>query len=120
MSQGPEGRRLMPLEAIALLMQDPKFATCPKCGAAPFTPFMRGQVQRSRWWSRAGIVALVTGQPWDYCAVICGDCKELVGWERPIDLDALLDKYERHVQAKKMFNQWKFGRRVDDGSENQR
>lgn len=46
---------------------------CPKCGACPFVPFLRGTVQSTwrRWF----------GLP--YCCVICERCKEVVGYEKP-------------------------------------
>jgi len=52
------------------------FDVCPKCGAVPFKPFMRGRVQRPKrflgfLWRR------------DYMAVFCRGCKALVGWESP-------------------------------------
>ena len=53
------------------------FAQCPRCGQLPFTPFLRGLVQRPArsWYS-----------PWKkrpYCAVICYHCKNIVGYEAP-------------------------------------
>ena len=65
----------MPVE-YTLLKNAPSIATtCQKCGSVS-PAFMRGQVQRSKrflWvlWRRP------------YCAVICGTCKEIVGWEKP-------------------------------------
>lgn len=92
----------MPIEAIALTMQEPPFVKCPKCGAEPFTPFMRGEVQRSWFKSWTGWKAVMFGWPFDYCAVICADCKKIVGWERPHDLAWLMEKYERHSRARRM------------------
>lgn len=47
---------------------------CPKCGAEPFDPFLRGQVQRRKFkW--------FLWDPWPYCALICWNCKEIVGYE---------------------------------------
>jgi hypothetical protein len=47
---------------------------CPKCKATPFMPFLRGQVQRHprRW---------LVGPRRPYCALICWECKEIVGYE---------------------------------------
>lgn len=63
----------MPIE-YALLKDAPEpLEECPKCHAAPFRAFMRGQVQ-SAWrklWRRP------------YCCVICASCKEIVGYEKP-------------------------------------
>lgn len=73
----------MPLETAILDPQPSPLPLCPRCLACPFIPFMRGQVQRSPmpWWA-----------PWPlkrwrraYCAIICRDCKEIVGWETPSD-----------------------------------
>lgn len=97
----------MPIEAGALTMQEPPFQKCPQCGAEPFTPFMRGQLWRCWWWSWAGWKATVWGRPFDYCAVICADCKNVVGWERPHDLEALMQKYERHQAIQKSVREWK-------------
>ena len=69
----------MPWEYGALVDAPVPLATCPKCGAQPFDPFLRGTVQRSErpWW-----------RPWwgptrPYCALICWKCKEIVGYESP-------------------------------------
>ena|SRR2546425_3437691 len=96
----------MPIEALALTMQAVPLIYCPVCVANPFTPFMRGQVQRSRWFCWAGLLSLILARPFDYCALICADCKEIVGWERPHDLQALLEKYERHRVANKMVREY--------------
>lgn len=66
----------MPIEYNYLRSQPPSIEHCPKCGAVPFHPMMRGLVQRSKrflgfLWRR------------DYCAVICSSCKEIVGYESP-------------------------------------
>lgn len=79
------GGTTLPEEALTLTDQVPPISACPFCGQSikigmifePGTPFMRGMVQRSRrsWYA-----------PWrtrPYCAVICPDCKEIVGWEEP-------------------------------------
>jgi hypothetical protein len=67
----------MPIEVIQLANAHPMAFTCPKCGAFAY-PFMRGQVQRSpfKWWQ-------LWGKPRPYCAVICSECKDIVGWESP-------------------------------------
>jgi hypothetical protein len=55
---------------------------CPKCGAKPFSPFLRGQVQKSGWsllverWR-----AWRKKRPLRYCALICWTCKEIVDYE---------------------------------------
>jgi len=66
----------MPIEYTLLKDQPLKFEHCPKCGAcAP--DYMRGQVQRSkRKWFKDRL----------YCAVICHECKEIVGWEAPLKI----------------------------------
>ncbi len=103
----------MPIEAVALLMQDVPLVCCPKCHAEPFTPFLRGQVQRSRWISRAGWKATLFSKPFDYCAVICADCKNIVDWEHPCDLQALVEKYDRHRAVKEMVSEWKPQRKTE-------
>ena len=67
----------MPIEYILLKNRKSPFQECPLCEAEPFTPFMRGMVQRHqrRWWG--------LGAPQAYCAVICSNCKEIVGYEKP-------------------------------------
>ena len=67
----------MPLEVLLLEGKPVPFGACPACGARPFKPFMRGQVQRrrTRYW--------FGGERRDYCALICSSCKEIVGHESP-------------------------------------
>ena len=63
----------MPIE-YALLKDKPlAMGKCPKCEARD-PNFMRGLVQRPKrflwiFWKRP------------YCAVICHECKEIIGWE---------------------------------------
>lgn len=45
---------------------------CPICGE-PFPEFMRGQVQS---WIRHKLGL-------SYCAIICHNCKNAIGWEKP-------------------------------------
>lgn len=64
----------MPIECALLRGQPVPIEKCPKCGAEPFDPFLRGQVQRRKFkWFLWG--------PWPYCALICWNCKEIVGYE---------------------------------------
>ncbi len=67
----------MPIETRLLAGKPSPLAACPKCGAAPFEPFMRGQVQRSPrpWWRP------FWGPRRAYCALICWSCKNIVGYE---------------------------------------
>lgn len=65
----------MPIECILLEGRGVSLANCPKC-EAPFEPFLRGQIQRSR---RKWLI----GPKRHYCALICRGCKEIVGWESP-------------------------------------
>lgn len=65
----------MPIECKLLEKEPSAFSRCPFCGT-PDPMFMRGQVQRSKrflrfLWKR------------HYCAVICQECKEIIGWESP-------------------------------------
>jgi len=74
----------MPIESTLLKDNPVTLSKCPKCGVDPFTPFMRGMVQRR------GISLIVERfrAHWKnehprYCAVICEECKEIVGYEAP-------------------------------------
>lgn len=65
----------MPVE-YTLLKDRPRpdgMGKCPKCSWGHVQPFMRGMVQSS-WRRLFGL---------GYCAVICDNCKEIIGWERP-------------------------------------
>ena len=71
----------MPIEAVILADAPIPMNKCPKCGDL-YMPFMRGQVQRRPWkfnWRRLK----VENRP--YCAMICATCKEIVGYEEPIN-----------------------------------
>ena len=69
------GERPMPIE-VELLQGCPyAFERCPRC-SAPFSQCLRGQVQRSK-----RFLWVLWPQP--YCAVICGMCRHVVGWESP-------------------------------------
>lgn len=63
----------MPIEYVLLKDAPAPIAACPKCGGAPFHPFLRGQVQSM--WRKMFFLP--------YCCVICVRCKEIVGYERP-------------------------------------
>jgi hypothetical protein len=65
-----------PVEVTQLESQAIPFGRCPQCDA-PFYPFLRGQVQRRAWplWPFWKMRA--------YCALICRECKNIVGWEMP-------------------------------------
>lgn len=69
----------MPIECELLATMPCNLKTCPKCGA-PFRPFLRGLVQRSLL-SWAGFQAILRGEYFPYCALICWECKEIVGYE---------------------------------------
>ena len=62
----------MPIECEQLRHMPYALDRCKHCNAA-IPEFMRGQVQS--WWRR------ILGLP--YCAVICHECKEITGWEKP-------------------------------------
>ena len=66
----------MPVEYTLLQYRPVPIARCPKCGAEPFVPFLRGNIQRSK---RRYFVL----EPWPYCALICSTCKEIVDYENP-------------------------------------
>lgn len=71
----------MPIECTLLKDAPVALTKCPKCGAAPFVPFMRGSIQRmKRKWG------FLWKQP--YCTLICSTCQEIVGHEYPPDTKA--------------------------------
>src|SRR5438132_1689722 len=88
---------------------------CEPCRTTPKNPLdyeTVRQVGRVWWRCKEGWKAVVLGRPFDYCAVICADCKEIVGWERPHDLAALMVKYERKQKVEEMVKEWeKYGKR---------
>lgn len=65
----------MPKEYELLKNMPTPFFNCPKCHKE-FDPFMRGMVHRAKRW-------FWIGPRRDYCALVCGACKEIVGWETP-------------------------------------
>jgi hypothetical protein len=73
----------MPIESAVLLYQPSPIERCPRCGVAPFEPFLRGQVQRGRW-------SLLKLEIRPYCTLICSACKEIVGYEHPLTGDSEL------------------------------
>ena len=84
----------MPAEVAALRDQSEPFDRCPACGAEPFkSSHMRGMVQRSPrwpWWRRWFFGSKYRGRR-DYCAVICNDCEEIVGYESPAQSDVIYE-----------------------------
>ena len=72
----------MPKEYVLLKHKGSPISSCPKCGASPFIPFMRGQVQNS--------LRAFFGRP--YCCLICSKCKEIVGYEQPKPYRCLIRK----------------------------
>jgi hypothetical protein len=64
----------MPVEYSLLCDRPEHLSQCRLCKARPFRSFLRGQVHRRkyRWW--------FFGE-WPYSAVICSDCKNIVGYE---------------------------------------
>lgn len=62
----------MPKEYALLKGYPYAFEECKKCGQA-FPEFSRGMVQS--WWRKKLRLP--------YCAVICHNCKEIIGWEKP-------------------------------------
>lgn len=63
----------MPTECDQLKNQPYAKEKCPLCGI-PFPEFMRGQVQRSK-----RLLGVLWKRP--YCAIICHECKNIIGWE---------------------------------------
>jgi hypothetical protein len=70
----------MPVETYLLDGMPVPITECPKCGARPFQPFLRGTVQRGRYRLRFGWPVWVRQ---DYCALICASCKMVAGHESP-------------------------------------
>jgi len=62
----------MPIEYTQLKNEPYALEECKHCGAG-FPEFMRGQVQ-SGWRKFFGMA---------YCAVICHECRDITGWEKP-------------------------------------
>jgi hypothetical protein len=64
----------MPIEYEKLRGAPYALEQCKHCGAG-FPEFMRGQVQSTlrRFFGMR------------YCAVICHECKQITGWEKPND-----------------------------------
>lgn len=73
---------MTPIEATNLEGAKVPFEMCPRCGAYPFEPFLRGQVQRDVFSPWRALLRLF-GKTRPHCAVICRGCKEIVGWEAP-------------------------------------
>jgi len=74
----------MPLEYVMLKDRPIYLDWCPSCGARPFKPFLRGQVQTGLFGGGGWIERLRAwwyGHKPHYCGVICHDCKRLVGYE---------------------------------------
>ncbi len=70
----------MPHECELLYSEPYHLNTCPLC-CASFKPFLRGQIQRRKY----SFLGLLTGKIRPYCALICSNCKEIVGHEDPIN-----------------------------------
>jgi predicted nucleic-acid-binding Zn-ribbon protein len=68
----------MPKEYSMLKNAPEKFDRCPSCHNEPFQSFMRGQVQKEKKW--------LFIKEREYCAVICKNCKEIVGYEDPHEM----------------------------------
>jgi hypothetical protein len=64
----------MPIEYVLLKDKPIPQSHCPYCGAIPFEPFLRGTIQRSKFH---------LGKRRNYCALICSNCKAVVGYEAP-------------------------------------
>jgi hypothetical protein len=65
----------MPTEVAILALYPYPVMICPQC-QKPFLSFLRGQIQRSK-----RFMGFLWRRP--YCAVICAECKRIVGWEQP-------------------------------------
>lgn len=67
----------MPIEYTLLKNAPELFDTCPKCKHTPFKSFMRGQVQKNKYI----IWPFIKREK--YCAIICNECNNIVGYEDP-------------------------------------
>lgn len=70
----------MPIEVLTRGHEPAPLARCPKCGAEPFEPFMRFMVARDMYSLWRAVLALF-GRTRPAFAVICRECKEIVGYE---------------------------------------
>jgi len=77
----------MPWEYGALQEQSQPLDKCPLCGAQ-FQCFLRGMVHNT--WRK-----LIRTE---YCAVICQECKEIVGYEQPYTFSRKLFRGD-HLQG---------------------
>lgn len=75
----------MPIECVLLANEPVPIKQCPACHHAPFEPFLRGEVQRSKY-TWFGIWPFAKKR--DYCALICWQCKTIVGYESPRHADS--------------------------------
>lgn len=66
----------MPIEADLLAKVPVPLGSCPNCEATPFRPMWRGHVLRTQYWFQIGPKR-------HYCALICNDCRHIVGYESP-------------------------------------
>ena len=73
----------MPWQVTVLATRDEILPACPLCDADPFRSALRGQVQRHPlpWWKRPFYWLFREKDARPYCAIICRDCMEIVGWE---------------------------------------
>ena len=88
----------MPIEYKLLKNEPYAMEKCPKCNQQ-FPEFMRGMVQSG--WRK--ILRL------PYCAVICHNCKEIIGWEKPdmrkissAKLDNIIHEVEEDISQTKL------------------
>jgi len=63
----------VPSEYTLLIDKPEALEKCPRCLTRPFRSFLRGQVHSywRKFWRRP------------YCCLICSECKEIVGYEKP-------------------------------------
>jgi hypothetical protein len=77
--RGGEEKKIV-IESGLLDGQPVKIGWCPVCGARPFEPFKRGEVQRAR----RGLFGMWRER--DYCALICSECEAVAGYESPPEM----------------------------------
>ena len=98
----------MPIECSYLSDAPYPEVKCPHCGDFPLEPFMRGQVQRRRYkidvewrsftiWRLVFKYPLIRSKERPYCAIICRNCKNIVGYEAPSQED--IDRYNNAQSA---------------------
>lgn len=70
----------MPIEVLTRAGEPAPLEQCPRCGAAPFVPFLRFMVARDTLSPWRALLRLC-GKARPAFALICHECKDIVGYE---------------------------------------